>query len=126
MNRRTFIASTAALAVTPFISIPAFAAGRSGTFKGQSNHVTTGSVTVKDGKIILGKDFDFDGAPDPRVALGNGGKFKAGSKNDFAVLKKDKGSQTYSIPSNMNEADFDTVIIWCRKFTVPLGYAKLK
>ncbi len=126
MNRRVFITSTAALALTSALSFPAFAAGRSGKFKGQSNHVTKGSVTVKDRKIILGSDFWFDGAPDPRIALGNGGKFKKGSKNDFTPLKKDTGAQTYSIPSSMNEADFDTVIVWCRKFSVPLGYAKIK
>jgi hypothetical protein len=124
MNRRTFIASTAALALTPALSLPALAGGRKGTFKGQKGHITTGGVTVKDGKIILESNFSFDGAPDPRVGLGNGGKY---AKNtDFAVLKKDKGKQSYTVPSNLNVADYDTVVIWCRKFSVPLGYAKLK
>ncbi len=124
MNRRTFIASTAALALAPAFSLPAFAAARKGKFKGQKGHITTGGVTVKDGKIILESSFSFDGAPDPRVGFGKGGKY---SKNtDFAVLKKNKGKQTYTIPSNLNADDYDTVVIWCRKFSVPLGYAKIK
>ena len=124
MNRRTFIASTAALALAPAFSLPAFAGGRKGSFKGQSNHITTGGVTVKDGKIILESNFSFDGAPDPRVGLGNGGKY---AKNtDFAVLKKNTGKQSYKIPSNIDVTQYDTVVIWCRKFSVPLGYAKIK
>ncbi len=124
MNRRTFIASTAALALAPALSLPAFAAGRTGKFKGQKGHVTKGAVTVKDGKIILESSFWFDGAPDPRVGFGKGGKY---SKNtDFAVLKKNTGKQTYKVPSNLNADDYDTVVIWCRKFSVPLGYAKIK
>jgi len=124
MNRRTFIASTAALALTPTFSLNAFAGGKAGKFKGQSNHVTKGGVTVKDGKIILENSFWFDGAPDPRVGLGKGGKYLANT--DFAVLKKNSGKQTYKIPSNLKDKDYDTVVIWCRKFSVPLGYAKLK
>lgn len=124
MNRRTFIASGAALAATASFSLPAFAGGKSGTFTGDSNHVTKGSVTVKNGKIVLEDSFWFDGAPDPRVALGKGGKFLKGT--DFAVLKKNAGNQTYAIPANLSDKDFDTVVIWCRKFSVPLGHAKLK
>jgi len=109
MNRRTFIASTAALAIAPAFSMPAFAAGRTGKFKGQKGHITTGGVTVKDGKIILESNFSFDGAPDPRVSFGKGGTY---SKNtDFAVLKKNNGKQTYKIPSNLNADDYDTVVI---------------
>jgi len=124
MNRRTFIASTAALAAAPLFSIPAFAASRKGKFKGQKGHVTTGAVTVKDGKIILESSFSFDGAPDPRVGFGKRGKYSRNT--DFAVLKKNKGKQTYKIPSNLNPDDYDTVVIWCRKFSVPLGFAKIK
>lgn len=124
MNRRSFIASTVALAFTPALSLPAFAAGRKGKFKGQKGHITTGGVTVQNGKITLESSFSFDGAPDPRVAFGKSGKFSKGT--DFAVLKKNKGKQTYAVPANLNADDYDTVVIWCRKFSVPLGYAKIK
>ena len=124
MDRRTFIVSTAAVAAGTAFSMPAFAAGKSGSFTGDSNHVTKGNVTVKNGKIILADSFWFDGAPDPRVALGKSGKFTKGT--DFAVLKKNAGKQTYNIPADLKDSGFDTVVIWCRKFSVPLGHAKLK
>ena len=105
-------------------SNPAFAGSKSGTFKGDSGHVTTGGVTVDNGVIKLQGNFDFDGAPDPRIGLGKNGKFVAGT--DFAVLKKNKGAQTYKIPANLKDSGFDTIYVWCRKFSVPLGHAKLK
>ncbi|MEM9332906.1 MAG: DM13 domain-containing protein [Pseudomonadota bacterium] len=124
MDRRTFIISASAAFAGATLTVPAFAGSKSGSFTGDSNHVTKGKVTVKDGKIVLEDSFWFDGAPDPRVALGKGGKFKSGT--DFAVLKKNAGKQTYAIPANLKGSDFDTVVIWCRKFSVPLGHAKLK
>ena len=123
MDRRTFIVSAAALAAGTAFSVPALAGGRKGSFTGDSNHVTKGNVTVKNDKIILEDSFWFDGAPDPRVALGKGGKFTAGT--DFAVLKKNTGKQTYDIPGELKDSGYDTVVIWCRKFSVPLGHAKL-
>lgn len=124
MDRRNFLVSAAFLAASTAITLPAFAASKSGSFKGDSNHVTKGKVTVKDGKIVLENSFWFDGAPDPRVALGKKGKFTKGT--DFAVLKKNTGKQTYTIPASLKNSDFDTVVIWCRKFSVPLGHARLK
>ncbi len=124
MQRRTFLASAAALATTVAFSIPSYAAALKGKFKGDSNHVTKGAVTVKDGVITLENSFWFDGAPDPRVGLGKRGKYIKGT--DFAVLKKNAGKQKYKIPAKLAGKDYDTVVIWCRKFSVPLGHAKLK
>lgn len=97
---------------------------KNGTFTGKSNHVTTGSVEVKkEGGyyvITLSKDFFFDGAPDPWVGFGKNGKYGA----EVAVLKNDTGAQTYKIKAD-KAGDFNEVYIWCKKFTVPLGLAKL-
>lgn len=123
MNRRAFLISSAAFAAGATLSIPAFAGSKTGTFKGDSDHVTKGAVSVAGGKIVLEDSFWFDGAPDPRVALGKNGKFTEGT--DFAVLKKNTGKQTYTIPANLKDSGYDTVVIWCRKFSVPLGHAKL-
>ena len=99
-----------------------------GSFTGQSNHVTSGSVEVvktdAGWEIRLGEDFSFDGAPDPRVAFGRGGKFAEGT--DFEPLRANSGAQVYTVPAGIDAAGFDTVVIWCRKFSVPLGYAALK
>lgn len=123
MNRRSFLATSAAFVAITLTATPSFAASRKGKFRGQSNHVTKGSVTVKGNKITLEGNFFFDGAPDPRIALGKGGRFSKGT--DFAKLKKNKGKQTYTIPSRIDPDKHDTVVLWCRKFSVPLGFAKI-
>lgn len=125
MNRRAFLATaSAAAAATAITTFPAFALSRKGTFSGASKHVTKGSVSVNGDTITLEDSFWFDGAPDPRVGLGKGGTYTPGT--DFAVLQKNSGKQTYTIPANLKDSGYDTVVIWCRKFSVPLGQAKLK
>ena len=97
-----------------------------GTFEGKSNHVTTGHASIARAQgqwvVILEDDFTFDGAPDPHVALGNNGYDKNAS---LALLSSNKGRQVYAIPASLDVADFNEVWIWCDKFTVPLGVAKL-
>lgn len=50
---------------------------RSGTLTGESDHVTTGTVTVeRDGErtiVTLGDNFSLDGAPDPTLGFSKGG-----------------------------------------------------
>lgn len=94
LSRRQFAGlalSTAALSTLGLSPAAAADKERKGTFSGLSNHVTTGSVTVKtkNGKteIILGKDFSFDGAPDPKLAFGKGGKYTPGT-NIHPLLEK--------------------------------------
>lgn len=100
---------------------------RAGVFTGASNHVTKGGVeVVKTGggyEIHLKSDFWFDGAPDPRVGFGKDGKFI--DATDFEVLRSDTGAQVYKVPAGINPEEFDDVFVWCRKFAVPLGVAKL-
>ena len=118
-----------ALALSLAIFAPAQADGhdRAGTFTGDSNHVTKGGVQVvkaDDGwQIVLKSDFWFDGAPDPRVGFGKGGKFV--NPTDFEPLRQNAGEQVYKVPADINPEEFDTVVIWCRKFSVPLGHALL-
>jgi len=100
-----------------------------GTFTGENDHVTTGQVTVinsPDGwKIVLGDDFSLDGAPDPKVALGNDGVF------DPATLHSDNltsntGAQEFLLPASVDGSKYNEVYIWCEKFSVSLGVAKVK
>ena len=107
----------------------AFAGGAgSGTFSGLSNHVTKGGVEVvkTDGgwEIHLKDSFWFDGAPDPRVGFGKGGKFV--DPTDFEPLRKDAGAQVYKVPADINPEEFDEVYIWCEVANVPLGVASIK
>ena len=125
LDRRRFLAASgAALAAT---SLPAFAGGHGkiAEFSGESNHVTKGRVEIvkADGKatINLLDDFWFDGAPDPKVALGNNGYDKT---TLMGLLKSNTGASTYEVPAGINVDDYNEVWIWCEKFNVPLGVAR--
>lgn len=98
-----------------------------GMFVGQSKHVTTGKATIqKDGDrlvLVLGPNFSLDGAPDPTVGFTKDGKFVPASQ--VGNLKMLIGKQTYTLPKGFMASAYDAVTIWCRKFSVPLGSAKL-
>ncbi len=100
---------------------------RSGTFKGLSNHVTTGDVSIVSGadgvQIVLAANFSFDGAPDPKVALGKDGEYDPATL--IEPLRSNSGEQSYQVPASINVADYNEVYIWCEKFSVGLGVASL-
>ncbi len=120
MNRRNFL--TAALATT---ALPVFAGGhgRLGTFSGLNNHVTTGTAEIAGNEINLLADFTFDGAPDPKVALGNDGTFDPNTI--MGPLSSDVGPSTYVAPEGINTDDYNEVWIWCEQFSVGLGVAPI-
>lgn len=126
-NRRHFLALTAGLAAASLAAatVPSFAGGssRSGSFSGRSNHVTTGQTQLSGNSIVLQSNFSLDGAPDPRVGLGKNGKYDP--KTDLGALKKLTGKQSYRVGGGIDVSDYNEVYIWCRKFNVPLGVAKL-
>ena len=131
---RTAMAAVLALSVVTTASVvsgtsvEAAQAGSKGSFKGRSRHVTSGGVTiVKSGSgysLKLAKNFSLDGAPDPWLGFGSNGRYS--KKTTFAVLKKNKGAQTYKIPASVDISKFNEVYVWCKKFGVPLGVAKLR
>ena len=101
---------------------------QAGEFKGLSNHVTTGQVEVvktANGYVIkLADNFNFDGAPDPKVAFGANGKYD--SSTLIAPLKSNTGAQTYEVPASIDVSKYNEVYIWCEKFNVGLGVASIK
>ncbi|MEL7132044.1 MAG: DM13 domain-containing protein [Pseudomonadota bacterium] len=112
-----------------FVVAPASAGTVSkGTFIGASDHITTGTVEViknADGShtIVLADDFSLDGAPDPRVGLGKDGHFNGNT--DSGKLGNLTGAQSFVVPAGIDVSEFNEVYIWCEKFSVPLGIAKL-
>ncbi len=115
-------------AAVVFGNVSASFADTSGTFTGASNHITTGKVTMTknaDGThtVTLGSNFSLDGAPDPWVGFGKNGKFVPAT--NLGKLKNLRGGQSYVVPANIDPDDFNEVYIYCVKFNVPLGVAKL-
>ncbi len=99
----------------------------SGAFRGQGGHAASGGVrvvkTARGAVVVLGPDFKFDGAPDPKLGFGNNGYVKS---TQFSVLKSNSGKQTYDIPAAIDPADYTELWVWCEKYAVPLGVATLQ
>ncbi|MEL6768145.1 MAG: DM13 domain-containing protein [Pseudomonadota bacterium] len=117
--------TTAAPTAEPQLASDARVTAR-GTFEGRSKHVTTGhaSIVFSNGNVIiqLEEDFTFDGAPDPKVALGNGG---FDPETIHAALRSNTGAQTYTLKPGLDIGNYTEVWIWCEQFSVPLGVARL-
>ncbi len=99
-----------------------------GSFTGKSGHRTSGSVSIVKTQggieVRLGSNFKLDGAPDPWLGFGNSGKYD--SAGEVAILKSNKGPQVYKVAGKIDASKYNEVYVWCRKFAVPLGVAKLK
>ncbi len=108
------------------ITLPAYAGDvvAKGSFTGASNHATTGGVHVTADTVELQDDFSLDGAPDPKVGFGKDGVYD--SDTTLAILESNTGAQTYQLPDDVDPKAYNEVYIWCEKFAVPLGVAKLQ
>lgn len=111
---------------------------KSGTFV-SGEHPTSGTarIVTKNGKLSLELDQSFktsNKGPDLVVILHRSdnviGSTKPPSyplqKSDYVILaplKKFSGAQSYSIPNNINLADYKSAAIWCRKFNATFGAA---
>jgi len=119
----------AALALAALLlAAPAEAADKSGAFTGASNHVTKGTAKIvkkADGYYVeVADDFWFDGAPDPKLSLGKGGTVDKATLVEN--LRSNTGAQSYKLPAGIDGAQYDTVILWCERFSVPLGVASVQ
>ena len=99
-----------------------------GQSEGRSNHVASGAAAVEKtasgAMVVLGEDFDFDGGPDPKVGFGRDGVYDKSSQ--LEALRSNTGRQEYVIPSSIDPAKYNEIYIWCERYSVPLGVAKLK
>ncbi|QLE45399.1 DM13 domain-containing protein (plasmid) [Nostoc sp. C052] len=113
---------------------------KSGIFvSGEQKTQGKASITTKDGKSFLELDESFktsESGPDLVVILHRSDNvinstkppsypLKNGDYFIIAPLKKYSGAQTYSIPQNINLADYKSIAIWCRKFNATFGAASL-
>ncbi|MDX1710011.1 MAG: DM13 domain-containing protein [Rhodovibrionaceae bacterium] len=118
----------AAIAAAVFLALAASAHAGEGSFVGASGHETSGTVSVQeDGGMIvieLHDSFSLDGAPDPYVALGTGSKPIEGGL--IEKLRENTGGQRYSAEATDALKNADEVVIWCKRFSVPLGVAKIE
>ncbi|MDG2992175.1 DM13 domain-containing protein [Candidatus Synechococcus calcipolaris G9] len=114
---------------------------RSGSFA-SGEHPTKGGAKIinQGGKRILELDQTFSTfsmGPDLVVILHRSENvlgstkppayaLKSGDYLILAPLKQFTGSQTYTIPDNVDLAAYPSVAIWCRKFNATFGAARLQ
>lgn len=106
----------------------------SGSFESRNRYVVTGTASfylLPDGQRLLRlEDFAATNGPDLFVLLTAAGTgvddaaLDAGSI-DLGALSGNIGDQNYVIPADIDLERYDTVVIWCRRFTASFGVAGL-
>ncbi|MGB3692542.1 MAG: DM13 domain-containing protein [Spirulinaceae cyanobacterium] len=98
----------------------------------EAEHPTAGIATIvnEDGKNYLQFDDNFksDDGPDLFVLLHKSEVPETYKEEDYVSLgelQSTNGSQRYEIPDSVNLADYQSTVIWCRKFDATFGYATL-
>jgi hypothetical protein len=94
-------------------------------------HRGTGPVSLVelDGKRFLRfEDVAIQNGPDLHVYLarGSGGAYDGGRDLYLGALKATNGSFNYELPPGTSVADYRSVVVWCRAFTVLFTWADLR
>jgi hypothetical protein len=92
---------------------------------GSDGHQAAGKVSFGKGmnsshKLIL-SDIKVDKVPDGYVYLSKGGDWMHGVQ--VGMLKQFTGTVSFDLHASVNPEDYDTVVIWCKKFNVEIGRA---
>ncbi len=96
---------------------------RTGELTGtDAEHPARGRVAVEGNKISLA-EVNITEAPDARVILTKDFSEPAGVR--CGSLKGFTGTHEYEIPEGTAVDELNSVLIWCDKFSVPIGKAPL-
>jgi hypothetical protein len=88
---------------------------------GDDAHPASGNIKIEEGALKL-VDVQISEAPDARVLLAK--DFDETSGVRLGPLKSFTGSHEYAIPAGVDAADYNTALIWCDQFNVPIGKAQ--
>ena len=121
---RTFLVSM--IVILGLISTLTFAEDmphqRMGTLTGAGGHHAEGSVDLQGHRLTL-SNIDVDKVPDGRVYLTNDADYKSGV--ELGRLTQFTGTVKFSIPDEVDPDKYNSVLIWCKKFSVEIGHANL-
>lgn len=104
-----------------------------GRFRGLE-HDTEGTALLIElangSQVIRFEGFDVLNGPDLKVYLSTAPADAAEDRFDddyvsLGDLKGNVGNQNYGVPRNADATDFDSVVIWCERFSVGFGVAPL-
>jgi hypothetical protein len=99
-----------------------------GRYSGEGTAVVLNDGT--DQRFLRFENFSTDNGPDLRVYLtvsdanGDSGAFDDDFV-DLGVLKGNIGDQNYEIPTDVDLSVYDTVVVWCVRFSTPFTAADL-
>ena len=102
----------------------------SGSFVGAGDGIhnaegTSKVISLEDGTSILRfENFKSTNGPDLYVYLATDDS--ATDFIDLRRLKASNGNQNYNIPDGTDLSKYDTVLVWCKQFSVLFGSAELK
>jgi hypothetical protein len=98
---------------------------RTGMLAGIEGHNAAGKVAIEKHEggnhVLTMTDINIDKVPDGRVYLGKDGDYTKGI--EIGLLKKFTGTVQFPIPPGTNPDDYDSVVVWCKKFNVGIGRA---
>lgn len=94
------------------------------------DHSTSGGAVVLGGdsgqRFLRFEDLDTSNGPDLNVYLVNSSTGDVSDLVDLGDLKGNLGDQNYEIPADVDLAIYDTVVIWCVRFSSAFGQAELR
>jgi hypothetical protein len=94
------------------------------------DHPTSGrAVVLGNGtgqRFLRFEDFETDNGPDLNVYLVNSSTGDVSDYVDLGDLRGNVGEQNYEIPEGVDLSVYDTVVIWCVRFSSPFGDALLQ
>ena len=94
-------------------------------------HWGRGKVSVYDRAVFLEPDFEVGPGPAfhvylvPKAGIRRNADLGDAMYVDLGGLRSFKGSQRYAIPAGVNLKDYQSVIIWCERFSVLISPADL-
>lgn len=101
-----------------------------GNFTGADGHRAKGSyeIATSGGKTLLklGGDFSVEKGPDVYVVLSQAEKVPAKGSLFLGKLTRVTGPQAFDLPAGTDLAAFTHVVLWCKKYSVPMGVASLR
>jgi hypothetical protein len=121
--------TTPAVTTPPTAStVPEIVTEFTGTFVDKA-HPTDGSAAVLGNgsgqRFVRFENFETDNGPDLNVYLVNSSTGDVSDSIDLGDLKGNIGDQNYEIPADVDLSVYDTVVIWCVRFSVSFGEATL-
>lgn len=120
---------TTATPVEPPTTEPVIAVEATGSFTSLGRYTTVGTASVLgDGsgqRFVRFEDFETSNGPDLRVYLVNSSAPGVTDHIDLGELRGNIGNQNYEIPAGVDLTLYDTVMIWCERFSSGFGEALL-